>query len=87
MLLGTVITKHTRLCVQPVIVIFLLCGKYGIMVIIVQHVEQLQAVMKSKFSSNNNAGIKVGFKLPDGNKTEFVFRENSTVKVFCVSTL
>lgn len=37
--------------------------------------------MKSKFSSSNNLGIKVGFKLPDGNKTEFVFRENSTVKV------
>ncbi len=38
--------------------------------------------MKSKFSSTNDSGIKIGFKLPDGKKTEYVFRENSTVKVY-----
>ena len=47
-----------------------------------QHAEQLQAVMKSKFSSSNDSGIKIGFKLPDGSKTEYVFKENSTVKVY-----
>ena len=47
-----------------------------------QHAEQLQAVVNSKFSLSNDSGIKVGFKLPDGSKTEYIFQHNSTVKVY-----
>ena len=50
-----------------------------------QHAEQLQAVMKSKFSSSNDSGIKIGFKLSDGSKTEYVLKQNSTVKVYRIS--
>ena len=49
-----------------------------------QHAGKVQSVMKSKFSCSSDSGIKVGFKLPDGSKTEFVFQENSAVKVIAM---
>ena len=44
--------------------------------------ESLQATMKAKFDHSAETGVKIGFKLPDGNKTEHVFTSSSTVKVY-----
>ena len=39
-------------------------------------------MMREKFPANSLCeGIKIAFKLPDGTKIEYVFQENSTVKV------
>ena len=51
------------------------------MISLLQRVQQLQVVLKSKFHNSNASGIKVGFKLPDGRKEEYTFAESATVKV------
>lgn len=43
-------------------------------------------LMKAKFDHSADAGVKMGFKLPDGNKTEHTFSSCSTVKV-CIHAL
>ncbi len=37
--------------------------------------------MKSKFANSNNSGIKVAFKLPSGDKIDYLFLLSATVKV------
>ena len=48
-----------------------------------QVVVELQRSMADKFQRNpvSITGVKVGFKLPDGNKIEHVFSSASKVKV------
>ena len=36
--------------------------------------------MKMKFESQNEIGTKIGFKLPDGHKVDYTFKD-ATVKV------
>jgi len=48
---------------------------------ILQIYEQLRSQMDVKFSSTQNQGIKVGFKLPSGENMYYTFQENATVKV------
>ena len=54
-----------------------------------QRVKKLQDMMKSKFVDKNESeidGIKVGFKLPDGTKTENLFTKNAVVKVSYINS-
>lgn len=44
-----------------------------------QKLEQLRATMKEKFARSADSGIKIGFRLPDGNKTDHTFPTCSTV--------
>ena len=48
-----------------------------------QNLQKVRCLMKSKFdcSDCSDTGIKIAFKLPDGNKHEYKFPSHSTVKV------
>lgn len=43
--------------------------------------------MKEKFARSADSGVKIGFRLPDGNKTDHTFPTCSTVKVHRLSTV
>lgn len=39
--------------------------------------------LKAKFQHLTVSGVKIGFKLPDGTQTHYVFPHCSSVKVIC----
>ena len=63
--------------------VFLLVVNYMIRILVIFiEIKELREKMKCKFiGSNEIYGIKVGFKLPDGTKAEFLFSKKAVVKV------